>query len=69
MGMSHGRITVLLTHYHLRPLFRRLGGVIAFYPYCYDRVSSLLSDTLRLDEDAVVDSSLRVKAFLSEHRR
>ena len=123
MGMSHGGTTALLIHHYPRPLFRRLSGVIAFYPYCYNRLPSLLSDTLiliggrddwtpadyceqmvvteannynldivvypdayhsfdvpsaggtyyghtlRFDEDAATDSGLRVKAFLSRHRR
>ncbi len=123
MGMSHGGTTALLTHHYPRPLFRRFGGVIAFYPYCYNRIPSLLSDTLiliggrddwtpadycrqmvitetndynldivvypnayhsfdvpsangtyyghtlRYDEDAAMDSGLRVKAFLLGHRR
>ena len=48
MGMSHGGTTVLLTHHYPRPLFRKLGGVIAFYPYCSHRIPSLSSDTLIL---------------------
>jgi len=123
MGMSHGGTTALLTHHYPRPLFRRLGGVIAFYPYCDHRIPSLVSDTLILiggrddwtpadyckqmiiteandynldivvypdayhsfdvpsangtyyghtllyDKDVAKDSGLRVKKFLSAHRR
>ena len=48
MGMSHGGTTVLLTHHYPRPLFDKLNGIIAFYPYCTDRIPSLLKDTLIL---------------------
>ena len=48
MGMSHGGTTVLSVHHYPRPLFRKLSGVIAFYPYCSGRIPSLLSDTLIL---------------------
>ena len=51
MGMSHGGTTALLTHHYPRPLFRRFSGVIAFYPYCYHRIPSLLGDTLILIGD------------------
>ena len=48
MGMSHGATTALLAHRYPRPLFHKLNGVIAFYPYCVSRIPSLLSDTLIL---------------------
>ncbi|MBC6413350.1 MAG: dienelactone hydrolase family protein [Chromatiales bacterium] len=48
MGMSHGATTALLTHHYPRPLFDKLGGTIAFYPYCSGRIPALLNDTLIL---------------------
>ena len=47
-GMSHGGTSSLLAQLHTDPIFSRLQGVIAFYPYCFDTIPTLNSDLLVL---------------------
>ena len=48
MGMSHGGSTVMRVHHYQRPIFSKVNGIIAFYPYCLESVPSLIKDTLIL---------------------
>lgn len=48
MGMSHGGSTAMMVHHQPRPLFSKLNGIIAFYPYCLESVPPLIADTLIL---------------------
>ena len=47
-GMSHGGTTVLLANLYPDPVFSRLKGAIAYYPYCLEILPVLNSDLLIL---------------------
>lgn len=48
MGMSHGATTVMLAHRQARDIFRRLKGIVAYYPYCVAHLHRLVADTIIL---------------------
>ena len=46
MGSSHGASSALLLHLYDSPIFSQLRGVIAYYPYCPERLPVLNADLL-----------------------
>ena len=48
MGFSHGGTTVLLSSLHPDPVFRRLRGMVAYYPWCLDALPYVNTDLLIL---------------------
>lgn len=48
LGASHGGTTTLLASLHPDPLFRRLRGMVAYYPWCLDYLPRINTDLLVL---------------------
>ena len=52
LGSSHGATSALMTNLYSTPVFAKLRGVVAYYPYCPARLPVLNADLLIVIGDA-----------------